>query len=539
MVLYCPAKPNSLSMAVGAYASKDMQQAYTYSLAPQFVEGYTNALGHACNDLRVLPPQPISAESTPSMQSSVSMNTNYSPRSSFHSPRDAGSMAEWCAQLVCYLWFADPSRLPATGSARYGRQRSATEAHGAGDKARRPIHRPSNRGMEGTRSQSRVQLFPAERFYIYVRSVLRATQVSHSVIVVALLYIFRLRVRHPNLQGHIGSEYRLFLTSLVLANKFLDDHTYTNKTWSSVSRIPLSEISKMELQLWTGIGLSANVSEDEFNDWTTVLGQLLHMRQSDIQWYEWTESLGRMPSPVEAHISPHTPVRQVYSSPIESNIDVGLTVPPMMERPSKRKRVDDYSERHVRRQEPKRTDPVFVPEAPVAYAPVTQSAGEVPICDYSMNNGLLFPDVNIGMSYTNLLGTISPFTTSQVPVAPMPNVLSYYQLAAGYLHGIPAIRNCGNFGGLSPAVAAPGTFAMPWEQQRITGPSPLPLVGKDQLVLPNTHVSPGGAANTMMQGPWNDIHVVPRDSRAMPLHNGQRLLNPAFAGMLHDDDPTC
>ena len=521
MVLYCSAKPNILSMVVGAHASKDMQQAYTYSLAPQFVEGYTNALGRACQDIRPLPPQPISAESTPSTQSSVSMNTNYSPRSSSYSPRDAGNMAEWCAQLVCYLWFADPSRLPAIGGARYGRQNSATEVNCTGDKARRPVRQPSNSGMESTRSPGRAQLFPVDRFCIYVRSVLRATQVSHSVVVVALFYIYRLRVRHPNLRGHIGSEYRLFLISLVLANKFLDDHTYTNKTWSSVSRIPLSEISKMELQLWTGIGLSANVSETEFNDWATVLGQLLRMRQSDIQWYEWTESLSRMPSPAEAHISAHPSVRQIYSSPIESNIDIGLTVPPMMERPSKRKRMDDYSERQVRRQEQKCVDPVFVPEAPVAtYAPVTQSVGEIPICDYSMNNGLLFTDVNIGMPYTNLLGTISPFTTSQVPVAPMPNTLSYYQLAAGHLHGIPAIRNCGNFGGLSPVVTVPGNFTMPWEQQRITGPAPLPLVGKDQLALPSIHISPRGAVNAMMQGPWNDMHIGPRDIRTMPPNPG-------------------
>lgn len=45
----------------------------------------------------------------------------------------------------------------------------------------------------------------------------------------ALYYIFQLRAAYPNIQANMGSEVRLFTTALILANKFLDDNTFTNK----------------------------------------------------------------------------------------------------------------------------------------------------------------------------------------------------------------------------------------------------------------------------------------------------------------------
>ena len=80
----------------------------------------------------------------------------------------------------------------------------------------------------------------------------------------------------------MGSEYRLFLTSLILANKFLDDFTYTNKTWSDVSHTPLYEITKMEMQLFSGIGTSANISAENFRHWCATLDVLVKQRDRDL-----------------------------------------------------------------------------------------------------------------------------------------------------------------------------------------------------------------------------------------------------------------
>jgi hypothetical protein len=71
-------------------------------------------------------------------------------------------------------------------------------------------------------------------FRTFCQNMIHATQISSSCILVALFYIYRLRFAYPSIQGSMGSEIRLFTTALVLANKFLDDNTFTNKVKSYI-----------------------------------------------------------------------------------------------------------------------------------------------------------------------------------------------------------------------------------------------------------------------------------------------------------------
>lgn len=43
----------------------------------------------------------------------------------------------------------------------------------------------------------------------------------------ASLYIFRFKAMHPSVKGQEGSEFRMAIVGLMLANKFLDDNTYS------------------------------------------------------------------------------------------------------------------------------------------------------------------------------------------------------------------------------------------------------------------------------------------------------------------------
>lgn len=72
----------------------------------------------------------------------------------------------------------------------------------------------------------------------------------------ALLFIYRLKSSHPHLKGKEGSEFRIAITALMLSNKSLEDHTYTNKSWSEISGIDLKDINKMEVEFWLGLGVS-------------------------------------------------------------------------------------------------------------------------------------------------------------------------------------------------------------------------------------------------------------------------------------------
>ncbi|CAO3636149.1 unnamed protein product [Cunninghamella blakesleeana] len=104
-------------------------------------------------------------------------------------------------------------------------------------------------------------------FKQFCAKLLKATQISCACIVVALYYIHRLRSAYPYIHASIGSEVRLFTTALVLANKYLDDNTFTNKTWSEVSNIPVLELNIMEMEFLSALQYNIHIPYDQFFKW--------------------------------------------------------------------------------------------------------------------------------------------------------------------------------------------------------------------------------------------------------------------------------
>lgn len=81
-------------------------------------------------------------------------------------------------------------------------------------------------------SYNRQPVLDAKRFNTFrafCHKLLKATQISCACVVLSLYYIQRLRSAYPSIRASIGSEVRLFTTALILANKFLDDNTFTAK----------------------------------------------------------------------------------------------------------------------------------------------------------------------------------------------------------------------------------------------------------------------------------------------------------------------
>lgn len=60
---------------------------------------------------------------------------------------------------------------------------------------------------------------PHEQFQKWVYNVLSTTQVTQNVIFLALLFIYRLKMSTPSINGRAGSEYRLLTVALMLGNK--------------------------------------------------------------------------------------------------------------------------------------------------------------------------------------------------------------------------------------------------------------------------------------------------------------------------------
>lgn len=110
-------------------------------------------------------------------------------------------------------------------------------------------------------------------FKLFVQKVLKSTQISTSCIILSLYYIQRLRTAYPCIKASIGSEVRLFTTALVLANKYLDDNTFTNKTWSQVSSIPVNELNIMEMEFLSALNYTIHIPHLEFFEWSDTCQQ--------------------------------------------------------------------------------------------------------------------------------------------------------------------------------------------------------------------------------------------------------------------------
>lgn len=60
---------------------------------------------------------------------------------------------------------------------------------------------------------------PTADFQKWVTSILSTTQVSQNVVLLALLFIYRLKKFNPTVRGKKGSEYRLMTIALMMGNK--------------------------------------------------------------------------------------------------------------------------------------------------------------------------------------------------------------------------------------------------------------------------------------------------------------------------------
>ncbi|KAI9006696.1 hypothetical protein CLU79DRAFT_550009 [Phycomyces nitens] len=101
--------------------------------------------------------------------------------------------------------------------------------------------------------------------------VLTATRLTESVVYLAMKFIAILLYSNPTIEGDEGSEYRLLIVALMLSNKFLDDITFTNKTWAEVSGMKLQDLNVMEAEFLDALDYNIFVRDTEYNHWKIVL----------------------------------------------------------------------------------------------------------------------------------------------------------------------------------------------------------------------------------------------------------------------------
>jgi len=149
----------------------------------------------------------------------------YAIAPSFQIPRSVndsgGSLSELAAEITCLFWFESADILQLV------------------EDKQMPVLPPRQLVSDAK---------PTTGFRKWVTTILSTTLVAQNVVLLALLFIYRLKKLNPTVRGKPGSEYRLLTVALMLGNKFLDDNTYTNKTWAEVSGIIVGEIHIMEVE---------------------------------------------------------------------------------------------------------------------------------------------------------------------------------------------------------------------------------------------------------------------------------------------------
>lgn len=63
------------------------------------------------------------------------------------------------------------------------------------------------------------EAMPNMGFRKWVTTILSTTQVTQNVILLALMFIYRLKRLNPGVKGKLGSEFRLLTVALMLGNK--------------------------------------------------------------------------------------------------------------------------------------------------------------------------------------------------------------------------------------------------------------------------------------------------------------------------------
>ncbi|RKP10027.1 cyclin-domain-containing protein, partial [Thamnocephalis sphaerospora] len=106
-----------------------------------------------------------------------------------------------------------------------------------------------------------VKLLPLR---LFVQEVLRRSRTSYVTLQTALFYLTRVQKLHERCDVRRPCGRRMFLASLVIATKYLQDRAYSNRAWSRVSGLSASEITRCERKLLQWLSWNLYIQEKEF-----------------------------------------------------------------------------------------------------------------------------------------------------------------------------------------------------------------------------------------------------------------------------------
>ncbi|RIA86574.1 cyclin-domain-containing protein [Glomus cerebriforme] len=128
---------------------------------------------------------------------------------------------------------------------------------------------------------------------LFIQETLRRSRTSWSTLQTALYYLMKIKPQikmlwlHPdrwtlgskdnvNENNNQGSDpatcgRRMFLASLIIASKYLQDRNYANNAWSKICGLPVQEINIIERRFLKLIDYNLFIGEEIYKRWTSIL----------------------------------------------------------------------------------------------------------------------------------------------------------------------------------------------------------------------------------------------------------------------------
>lgn len=435
--------------------------------------------------------------------------------------KSKGSLAEFAAEITCLFWFEPADTL------QYAEDL--------------PVDAPVDRGLLPDAS-------PQIGFRKWVTTIISTTQVGKNVILLALMFIYRLKRFNPTVSGKRGSEFRLLTIALMLGNKFLDDNTYTNKTWAEVSGIPVTEIHIMEVEFLSNMRYDLYASAAEWSEWKAKLGRFgaFFSKASQMPFMDETRGTGiapltptsqslshKLPSPPSTHHSVRsfaasTSVNGQYPK-LPHPLPASLQLPNSPLRQQERKRSIDFS--------------AELPPAKRHQLPGILPGQVLSGHAGSMANSLSYTPNNFRVSPPNRrLAESGPFSTSsEVPRLELPRVPTTSALSSGQLAPLsgPASRAMSSV--YSDATSG---YSQPVTPISAVPPNlfqnPIPSLGDGSRPLanyPSAHTSPSNGfrkTTPTLPGLSPSYFLTHRTSPYRPVRNVNTLLIPPPSAALQN-----
>lgn len=107
------------------------------------------------------------------------------------------------------------------------------------------------------------------RTYIY--RIIDSELMSLESVIVSLIYLKKIIHNTPNDFFNQYTVHRLFLTSILLGSKYLDDELYNNREFSILGGIDIKNMNSMELEFLYRIGFELYIKPSEYHYYSYII----------------------------------------------------------------------------------------------------------------------------------------------------------------------------------------------------------------------------------------------------------------------------